>query len=74
VVEVRAIAAHGDVVICVPNRDPHWSALEDVGDIPPQLREEIAHFVAITERGITEVVELSDRRAAQALLSSRSQG
>jgi inorganic pyrophosphatase len=74
VIEVRAIAAHGDVIVCVPYQDPHWSGLEDVDDIPAQLREEIAHFVAITEHGITEVVELSDREAAEAVISSRSRG
>ena len=48
VIEVRAIAVHGGVIICVPHQDPHWSGLEDVDDIPPQLRREIAHFVAIS--------------------------
>ncbi len=74
VIEVRAIAAHGDVVICVPHQDPHWSGLEDLDDIPAQLRREIAHFVAITQEGMDEAGGFEDREAAQALLSSRSAG
>ena len=31
-------------VICVPLGDPAWSAIEDVGDLPEQLTEEISHF------------------------------
>ena len=38
VIEVRAIGAHGDVILCVPHQDPHWSELEDVDDIPARLR------------------------------------
>ena len=74
VIEVRAIAAHGDVVVCVPHQDPHWSGREDVDDIPAQLRDEIAHFLAVTREGIAEAPGFEDRAAAQALLSSRSRG
>jgi inorganic pyrophosphatase len=74
VIEVRAIAAHGEVIICVPHQDPHWSGLEDVEDIPAQLRDEIAHFLAVTREGLAEAPGFEDREAAQSLLSSRSQG
>jgi inorganic pyrophosphatase len=74
VIEVRAIAAHGGVVICVPHQDPHWSGLEDVDDIPAQLRREIAHFVAITQEGMDEAGGFEDCDAALALISSRSPG
>jgi inorganic pyrophosphatase len=74
VIEVRAIATHGDVLICVPHQDPHWSELEDVDDIPPQLRDEIAHFLAVTREGLAEAPAFEDREAARALLSSRSRG
>ena len=73
-IEVRAIAVHGDVIICVPHQDPHWSGLEDVDDIPAQLRSEIAHFVAITQEGMDEAGGFEDRDAALALISSRSAG
>jgi inorganic pyrophosphatase len=74
VIEVRAIAAHGDVIICVPHQDPHWSGLEDVDDIPAQLRSEIAHFVAVIQEGIDEAAAFEDRDAALELISSRSPG
>jgi inorganic pyrophosphatase len=36
-----------DHVVCVPFNDPNWNTLEDVGDLPEQLRNEIAHFFDI---------------------------
>lgn len=55
VIEVRAIAVlrmadergQDDKVICVPFADPHWSGLEQLDDIAPQLRTEIEHFFSI---------------------------
>ena len=34
-------------VICVPLRDPAWSRVADVHDIPPELRNEIEHFFQV---------------------------
>jgi inorganic pyrophosphatase len=34
-------------VICVPLKDPAWSRVSDVHDIPPELRNEIEHFFAV---------------------------
>ena len=31
-------------VIAVPAKDPRWAAIQDVSDIPEQLRSEIEHF------------------------------
>ena len=31
-------------VICVPLGDPAWSEIEDIGDLPGQLADEIVHF------------------------------
>ena len=36
-----------DKVLCVPLRDPGWSTMERLEDIPDQLRDEIAHFFSI---------------------------
>ena len=55
VIEVRAIAilrmsddrGQDDKIICVPYEDPHWSDLEDLDDIPSQLRIEVEHFFSI---------------------------
>ena len=34
-------------VICVPLNDPTWSALSDIHDVPPGLRDEIEHFFQV---------------------------
>ena len=34
-------------VICVPLKDPAWSRVADVHDIPPELRNEIEHFFQV---------------------------
>jgi inorganic pyrophosphatase len=34
-------------VICVPLKDPLWSAISDVHDIPAALRDELEHFFQV---------------------------
>jgi len=34
-------------VICVPLRDPLWSEISDIEDVPRQLRNEIEHFFQV---------------------------
>jgi inorganic pyrophosphatase len=36
-----------DHVVCVPFNDPFWNKLDDVDDLPEQLRKEIGHFFDI---------------------------
>ena len=36
-----------DHVVCVPCNDPGWNSLEDLEDLPAQLRREIEHFFAV---------------------------
>jgi inorganic pyrophosphatase len=36
-----------DHVVCVPIDDPGWNTLEDVDDLPGQLRAEIGHFFSV---------------------------
>ncbi len=31
-------------VICVPHKDPRWSHIQDITDVPEQTRKEIEHF------------------------------
>ena len=31
-------------VLCVPSTDPRWERINDIGDLPPHLLEEIGHF------------------------------
>ncbi len=40
---------HGvdDKVLCVPLQDPAWNHLEELDDLPDQLRQEIAHFFSV---------------------------
>ena len=34
-------------VLCVPRNDPGWNHIEDVDELPQQLRSEISHFFAV---------------------------
>jgi inorganic pyrophosphatase len=36
-----------DKVLCVPLTDPAWNTLEQLDDVPNQLRQEIAHFFSV---------------------------
>jgi inorganic pyrophosphatase len=36
-----------DHAVCVPFNDPNWNQLEDIDDLPEQLRNEIGHFFDI---------------------------
>jgi inorganic pyrophosphatase len=36
-----------DKVLCVPLQDPAWNTLEQLDDMPDQLRQEIAHFFSV---------------------------
>ena len=44
VFEMRDEAGDDDKVLCVPRRDPIWSAMHDISDIRGSLLDEIAHF------------------------------
>jgi inorganic pyrophosphatase len=57
-----------DHVVCVPVDDPGWNSLEDVDDLPAQLRAEIGHFFEVykdldADRH-SEVGGWDDRKAA----------
>jgi inorganic pyrophosphatase len=57
-----------DHVVCVPCNDPGWNGLEDIDDLPQQLRSEIQHFFDIykdLDRGrYSEVKGWADRAVA----------
>ena len=36
-----------DKILCVPEKDPNWSGLRELADLPEQLRTEIEHFFSI---------------------------
>ena len=54
-------------IICVPLKDPLWSAIGDVHDIPPSLRDELEHFFQVykdLEAGKTETRGYGNRAEA----------
>jgi inorganic pyrophosphatase len=38
---------YDEKVLCVPCNDPNWNQIEELEDLPKQLRDEIEHFFAI---------------------------
>jgi inorganic pyrophosphatase len=64
-------AGQDDKLLCVPFSDPNWSELENLEDLPPQLRSEIEHFFSIYKMPEGKTVEVhgwEDRDVAEALL------
>ncbi len=61
-----------DHVVCVPCNDPGWNSLEDVDDLPRQLRAEIGHFFSVYKDldpdRHSEVKGWADREAAFATI------
>jgi inorganic pyrophosphatase len=57
-----------DHVMCVPCSDPGWNTLEEVDQLPAQLRREISHFFSVYKDldpdRHSEVGGWADRRAA----------
>ncbi len=62
-----------DHVVCVPCDDPGWNQLDDVADLPAQLRAEIGHFFSVYKdldsTRHSKVNGWADRGAAIALIS-----
>jgi inorganic pyrophosphatase len=80
VIPVRVIAVfrtsdergQDDKLLCVPYEDPNWSRMERLGDLPAQLRDEIAHFFSIYKQPEGKDVDVQgweDREVAEELLS-----
>jgi inorganic pyrophosphatase len=76
-IEVRAIAVlrmtddrgQDDKIVCVPLEDPHWSGLEDLDDIPDQLREEVRHFFSIYKQPEGVEVDVQGFEGCEAALT-----
>ena len=45
-------------ILCVPQRDPNWTGIERVEDLPEQLRSEIANFFQIYKQLESKDVEV----------------
>jgi inorganic pyrophosphatase len=78
-IEVRAIAllrmtdekGQSDKLVCVPSDDPAWDAVEDLDDLPKQLRSEIEHFYSMYKQPEGKDVDVQgweDREAAVAAI------
>jgi inorganic pyrophosphatase len=63
-------------LICVPLRDPGWSQVADIHDVPPPLRNEIEHFFQVykdLENKPTETRGFGNRaEAIEALAAARA--
>ena len=63
-------------VICVPLRDPLWSEISDIEDVPRQLRNEIEHFFQVykdLEDKWTETWGYGDRLDAAGVVADARQ-
>jgi inorganic pyrophosphatase len=78
-IPVRAVAVfrmtddkgEDDKIVCVPFEDPHWSGMEELEDIPDQLRVEIEHFFTIYKQPEGKEVTIDgwyDRGVAEDIL------
>jgi len=71
VIPVKAIAlfkmrdekGEDDKIVCVPTHDPGWNHLQELEDIPAQLRAEIAHFFSIYKQLEGKTVEVEGWRS-----------
>ena len=45
--KMRDDAMVDDKVVCVPVRDPGWSGIQDLDDLPEQLTQEVEHFFSV---------------------------
>lgn len=73
--EMQDQKGRDDKVICVPLHDPNWNTLEDLSDIPEQLRTEIEHFFEIYKQLEVDNVEVGSwhgREKAVALVDECS--
>jgi len=63
-------------ILCVPRHDPNWNRIEQLDDLPSQLRDEIANFFSIYKQLESKDVEVAgwhDRDAAyEAIERSRA--
>jgi len=71
VIPVKAIAVfkmrdekgEDDKIACVPTHDPGWNHLQELEDIPGQLRAEISHFFSIYKQLEGKTVEVEGWRS-----------
>ncbi|WP_422744272.1 inorganic diphosphatase [Mycobacterium sp. WMMD1722] len=63
-------AGGDDKVLCVPAGDKRWDHIQDVGDVPPQILEEVKHFFVhykdLEPNKFVKAADWADRAAAEA--------
>ena len=47
-----------DKIVCVPHQDPNWNEMDELEDLPAQLRTEIEHFFSIYKQPEGKQVEV----------------
>jgi inorganic pyrophosphatase len=52
-----------DKIVCVPTSDPGWNHLEELEDLPEQLRKEIPHFFSVYKDLDRKPVEIQGWRS-----------
>jgi inorganic pyrophosphatase len=60
-------------ILCIPLRDPNWSSVRSVDDIPEGLRNEIQHFFSVykdLEQKATEIQGWGDRSEALSIVEA----
>jgi len=60
-------------IMCVPLKDPFWSRVVDIHDVPPELRNEIEHFFQVykdLERHKTETRGFGNRAEAELVIAA----
>lgn len=81
-IEVKPIAllrmtdeeGRDDKVLCVPCKDPNWKDLEELDDVPVQLRNEIEHFFAIYKQPEGKPVDVTGWRSREDALAVLEEG
>lgn len=65
--KMRDDKGEDEKVICVPLMDPNWNTMDELDDLPMQIRDEISHFFSIYKIPEGKVVKVDgwfDRQAA----------
>jgi inorganic pyrophosphatase len=57
--EMRDEKGEDEKILCVPRHDPNWTGIEDLDDLPAQLRDEIANFFSIYKQLESKNVEVA---------------
>jgi inorganic pyrophosphatase len=63
--KMRDEKGEDDKIVCVPTHDPGWNELEELDDVPNQLRMEISHFFSVYKDLEQKPVEIEGWRSRE---------